>query len=95
MSKEEEILAFLSSKVFDPILDSKVASRQVKAGVNYTIMRLQQLDANGMVRYFWSAIAGTDNSVRFSRFMKDEGFVRFEDIADEFAKRFNDEWLKS
>ncbi len=94
MKKEEEIMAFLSKNVFDPILNSNKASKELKQGVRLTIMRLSERDASGMRNYYWSAIVGTDKSTRFARLMKKEGFNRFEEVIDEFRERFNDAWIK-
>ncbi|MFA5075548.1 MAG: hypothetical protein WC436_05605 [Candidatus Babeliales bacterium] len=63
--------------------------------MRYTIMRLNNLDAKGMVSYYWSAIVGTDRSTEFARQMRSEGFTRFEEVIDEFRDRFNDTWLIS
>lgn len=95
MTKEEQILAFLRERVFQPILDSPRATKELKAGVNMTIVRLNQRDAAGMVKYYWSAIVGTEKSTRFARMMRQEGFTRFEEVIDEFRSRFNDAWLRS
>ena len=95
MSKKQEIMEFLSHNIFDFILNNPKASETLKKGVRYTIMRLNNLDANGMVRYYWSAIVGTERSTEFARQMRSEGFTRFEEVIDEFRDRFNDAWLKS
>lgn len=95
MTKEEEVMGFLSHNVFDPILNSSNASDALKKGVRYTIMRLNNLDATGMVSYYWSAIIGTEKSTEFARQMRSEGFTRFEEVIDEFRDRFNDAWLRS
>jgi len=95
MKKEQEIMDFLSKKVFSPVLASPSASQQLKTGIRYTIMRLEQRDAVGMISYFWSAIVGTEQSVQFSKLMKQEGFDRFEEVLEDFRDRFNDEWLRS
>ena len=95
MSKEEEIMEFLKQNVFDPILNSPDASNSLKKGVRYTIMRMQERNAIGMVSYYWSAIVGTERSTEFARMMRKEGFVRFEEVIDEFRDRFNDDWLNS
>jgi hypothetical protein len=57
--KEKEIMRFLHEKVFDPILTSSEASESLKQGIRYTIMRMNERDAAGMIRYYWSAIART------------------------------------
>ncbi len=95
MTKEEQILQFLRENVFDPILNSISASQTLKQGVRFTIMRLQERDALGMVSYYWSAIVGTERSTEFARQMRQEGFTRFEEVIDEFRDRFNDVWLRN
>ena len=95
MTKEAEIMQFLSENVFDPILNSSSASNTLKQGVRYTIMRLEQRDAQEMVHYYWSAIVGTERSTEFARQMRAEGFTRFEEVLDEFRDRFTNRWLNS
>lgn len=94
MTKEQELMGFLYEKVFDPILISKTASSKIKSGVNLTISRMNKLNAEKMVQYFWSALA-TENAIAFSNQMKAEGLTRFEDVMEEFRDRFNDNWIKS
>lgn len=95
MTKEEEIMNFLDTKVFSPILASSKASDNLKRGVRYTIMCLKERDAKGMMQYYWSAIIGTENSRSFATLMKKEGFGRFEEVLEEFRDKFTDKWLKS
>jgi len=95
MPKNEEIMNFLHTNVFDPILNSESASNRLKKGVRYTIMRMNERDEIGKIQYYWSAIVGTEKSTNFSRDMRNEGFTRFEEIIDEFRDRFNDNWLNS
>ncbi len=92
--KERQILEFLHARIFDPILASPRASKSLKQGVRYTIMRLEERDAAGMVHYYWSAIVGTERSVGFAARMRQEGFTRFEEAIDEFRVRFNDRFLR-
>ena len=93
MTKEQEIMAFLHEKVFDPILSSPDASHKVKSGVNLTIGRMNRLSAEKMVQYYWHALS-TPNSIEFSKHLKGEKLPRFEDVMEEFRDRFNDKWLK-
>ncbi len=92
--KKQEIMAFLHEHVFDPVLESPVASNRLKQGVRSTIMRMNQRDSAGMVLYFWSAISGTERSLPFADDMEREGFTRFEDnqVVEEFRRRFGDAW---
>src|ERR1035441_10050019 len=87
--KEREVMDFLHSRVFDPILQSPGASEKLKTGVRYTIMRLEERDAKGMVQYYWSAIIGTERSKGFAALVKKEGFGRFEEALEEFRDRFD------
>ena len=50
MNKEDEVMQFLTERVFNPILQSETASQNLKQGVRYTIMRLRERDAAGMIR---------------------------------------------
>lgn len=93
VTKENEVMQFLSEKVFDPVLHSPDASESIKKGVKRTITRMNQLKATGMLKYYWSSVAGTEHSAGFSAKMHQEGFTRFEDVIDEFAARFTTEWL--
>ncbi len=90
-------MAFLHERVFDPILNSPDASARLKTGVRYTIMRMNERDPLGMVQYYWSAVQGTDRSIRFADDMRVEGFTRFEDpaVLEEFRIRFGDDWIRS
>jgi hypothetical protein len=92
--KELEIMDFLHQRIFDPILQSTGASEKLKQGVRYTIMRLEQRDAAGMIQYYWSAIIGTERSIGFAALMRQEGFDRFEEALEEFRTRFDDRFLR-
>jgi hypothetical protein len=92
--KEQEIMDFLHQWIFDAILQSPVASEKLKQGVRYTILHMEQRDAEGMVQYYWSAIIGTDRSIGFAAQMRQEGFDRFEEALEEFRIRFDDRFLR-
>jgi len=95
LQKKQEILNYLHENVFDPILNSEKASDKLKKGIRYTIMRLNESDSAGIVHFYWSAVSGTDRSIEFARQMREEGFIRFEEILEDFRMRFNDQWIKS
>jgi hypothetical protein len=95
VTKEDEVMQFLSDRVFDPILHSPEASESLKKGVRRTIIRMKQLKATGMLKYYWSSVSGTDHSPAFAVKIHHEGFTRFEDVIEEFRARFTDEWLNT
>jgi hypothetical protein len=80
---------FLHQQVFDPILQSLLASEKLKQGARFTIVRMEQRDAVGMIQYYWSAIIGTERSIGFAALLRDEGFERFEEALEEFRVRFD------
>lgn len=92
-AKEQEIMSYLHERVFDPILTSSSASDRLKQGVRYTIMRMRERDAAGMVSYYWAAVKGTDPSINFATLMRTEGFNRFEEVLEDFREKFNDRFL--
>ena len=91
--KESQIMDFLHHQVFDPVLNSPNASQRLKTGIRLTIARMSQRDARGMVAYFWSAIQGTDRSIRFAEEMSAEGFTRFEEVLEQFRSTFDERFL--
>ena len=87
--KKLEIMEFLHQKVFDPALQSPYSSKAIKAGVLQTILRMEQLSsADAMIRFFWSALHGTDRSIRFADMMAEVGLTRFEEVLEDFRRRF-------
>jgi hypothetical protein len=85
---------FLHDWVFDEVLQSPIASNELKSGVRLTITRMERLDAAGMVQYFWSAVIGTERSIGFAARMKREGFDRFEEALEDFRVRFDNKFLR-
>jgi hypothetical protein len=92
--KEREIMEFLHERIFDPILQSTNASADLKQGVRFTIIRMQDRDAAGMISYYWSAIIGTPRSIGFAARMRREGFARFEEALEEFRVRFDNDFIQ-
>ncbi|HEV3279585.1 MAG TPA: hypothetical protein VG860_22550 [Terriglobia bacterium] len=92
--KEQEIMDFLHRRIFDTILQSPAASDRLRQGVRYTIMRMEQRDAAGMVQCYWSAIIATERSIGFAALMRQEGFDRFEEALEEFRVHFDEEFLR-
>ena len=86
---EQKIMQFLHDRVFGPVMNSPEASADLKAGARLTANRMQQLDAAGLVQYFWSSVIGTERSIDFAAKLKNAGFVRFEEVIDDFRERFS------
>ncbi|MGP1430954.1 hypothetical protein [Treponema sp.] len=56
---------------------------------------MSKLNAEKIIQYYWSAIVGTEKSINFARNMKASGFVRFEEILEEFRNKFDDAFLRT
>lgn len=99
MDKKAEIISYFNREVFEPGLikcKENNLPKNVAQGLRYTKMRMEnQKDAKGVLQYFWSAIHGTDKSIRFAEIMKEYELVRFEDLLEDVRVRFNDEYFAS
>jgi len=94
-TKEQQIMDYLNKNVFGPVLNSEKSSNTLKQAARMTIIRMENRDAKGMVHFFWSAIAGTERSIRIAELAKKEGFSRFEEVYEEFRVLFDDKFLRS
>lgn len=92
-----EIMNYFDEKIFNPALDFAKRNHNniVFKGVNLTRARMHRLSSEKKIQFFWSAIVGTDKSIRFSDILKDNGVTRFEDIIEEVRVKFNNDYLKA
>lgn len=91
MSKEQEILDFLETRMFIPILKSSTTSARFKKATRGLRLRMQQRDAQGMIRYFWSTVVDAKaKHANYGRILKNESFPEFEEVVNEFRARFHE-----
>ena len=92
----QEMDNYFNAKLFEPTIkyatDNNI--KEIAQGARYTRMRMEQLDSKKKLQYFWSAIQGTEKSIKFSKLLKDNGVLRFEDILEEVREKFNNEYFK-
>ena len=92
----QEMDNYFNKKIFEPAIkyaeDNNI--KEIAQGARYTRMRMEQLDSKKKLQYFWSAIQGTEKSIEFSKLLKNNGVLRFEDILEEVREKFNDEYFK-
>ena len=92
----QEMDNYFNTKLFEPTIkyatDNNI--KEIAQGARYTRMRMSQLDSKKKLQYFWSAIQGTEKSIEFSKLLKSNGVLRFEDILEEVRIKFNDEYFK-
>ena len=92
--KERQIMHFLHAHIFDSILVSPQASEPLKKGVRYTITRLEERDAAGMVQYYWSAIVGTERASALRLVCDKKGSSGLRKQLTNSGWRFNDRFLR-
>lgn len=94
--KREEIMNYFNETIFEPAIRYSQENniKEIAQGARYTRMRMQQLDAVGMIHYFWAAVQGTDKSIAFSELLRDNQVLRFEDILEDVRVRFNNDYLR-
>ena len=92
----QEMDNYFNARLFEPTIkyatDNNI--KEIAQGARYTRMRMSQLDSKKKLQYFWSAIQGTEKSIKFSKLLKDNGVLRFEDILEEVREKFNDEYFR-
>lgn len=91
MSKEQEILNFLEVKMFTPILESSSTSERFKKATRGLRIRIQQRDAQGMIKYFWNTVVNDKaKDATYGRMLKNEGFPEIEEVLNEFRVLFHE-----
>ncbi|WP_304393404.1 hypothetical protein [uncultured Clostridium sp.] len=93
--RKEEVFNYFNETIFEPAIQYGKEHNipKMSQGARYTRMRFQLLSPDKMIHYFWSAIIGTEKSIPFSKLLKDNNVLRFEDIIDEVRDRFGNEYL--
>ena len=94
MTKEREILTFLYNNFFNKLLSLESMTDGLKKNVEDNIRALNDRSAEGMIRYFWSNMAGEETKKVLGKRLEDEGFVEFDKVIEEFKIRFDDAWLR-
>jgi hypothetical protein len=89
--KEHELMCWLWERQFAELLAD--GSKSVKAGVTLTVERMHGRDYNGMWRYYYACIEGTDRSVSFRQLLDAEQLPSFESNVRAFQERFPQKWL--
>lgn len=97
VQKQKAIMDYFDNTIFSPALTYGKEHNLVDVvrGVNLTKARMSRLASEKMIQYFWSAIIGTDKSIRFSKMMKEHNILRFEDIIEEVREKFNEDFLRA
>lgn len=89
--KKLSVLAFLTESVFEPILASPATPADVRSRVQATAEAVNAMEtAREIIPFYCNAIM---NSTHLPTRMKESGVPRFEEVMEEFRKRFSDQWL--
>ena len=94
--RKEEMLEYFNETIFEPAIQYGKEHNipKMSQGARYTRMRFQLLTSDKILHYFWSAIVGTDKSIPFSKLLKDNNVLRFEDLIDDVRDRFGNGYFE-
>jgi|SRR5688572_2890880 hypothetical protein len=87
LSKEKEVMHFLRENVFDPIVNSPVASSRLKELIVKTVRSLNA-EAGWQMVDSWLYMTSKPVEFEVIHKMKEEGFTQFETTLAEFRTRF-------
>lgn len=96
--KKQELLNDLEMKVFTPIeIKAKELNNQkLLKGVRLTRIRMNQLpDGKAVLKFFWSAITGTNKSIKFYNLLYENNLPSFESILVEIREKYTDNYMNS
>ena len=95
MDKKEQLLQYLNSQLFSPVLESPYASSQLKYDFEHTRQTLEEFSAEGILFYIWNSFANCDAQIVLANRLLDEWFINYEHTLDQFKNEFTYEWLMS
>jgi hypothetical protein len=91
MTKEDEILNFLETRMFMPILNSPVTSERFKKATRGLRIRLKQRDAQEMIQYFWNTVVDANaKHANYGRMLQNEKFSDFDEFVNDFRVKFKE-----
>lgn len=91
MTKEDEILDFLETRMFMPILNSPVTSERFKKATRGLRIRLKQRDAQEMIQYFWNTVVDANaKHANYGRMLQNEKFSDFDEFVNDFRVKFKE-----
>lgn len=93
--KKAEILSYFHLQILDPILISLTASQSLKRQICQAMRKMGRYDSCTVLKCYWTEIQGEDRRTKLADQMRDEGFPRFEQMAEEVKMKFNTTWLRS
>lgn len=95
INKKQQIIDYLDSNLFKPIIYSPYASQQLKHDFKYMRDLLDQFSAEGILNYIWNMLGNKEVEAVLSNRLMDEGFYNYDHILDEFKHEFTYDWLLS
>lgn len=93
MTKKEELLYFLQDNLFKPILNSPLASSELKFDFSSMFTTIKDFSAEGIVLYFWTTMDHEEVHIVFSERLSYETSIDFPTFINEFKRQFTYDWL--
>lgn len=95
INKKQEIINYLDSNLFMPIMHSPNASQQLKHDFMHTKTLLNQFSAEGVINYVWNMLGNHEVEALLSNRLMEEGFYNYNQVLNEFKHEFTYDWLLS
>lgn len=95
MTKKEELLYFLQDNLFNPILNSPLASSELKFDFSAMLASIKDFSAEGIVLYFWTTMDHQEVHMVFSERLYHEASLDFSNFIEAFKSQFTYDWLLS
>lgn len=95
MTKKEQLLDFLNTNLFDPILCSPYSSDELKYDFNYMYNTIKNFSVEGILIYFWTTMANSEVQMIFVHRLEEEDLLDFNKFLTQFKTYFTYEWLRS
>lgn len=91
----DEVLSYAKSKVLCPIIDSNAASVELKDSMRRTIVRIEKMNVLQAIDFVKGLVISEENRPNdVAKRIKESGFLRFEDVIEEFRIKFSIDWIE-
>lgn len=93
--KKQQLLDYLDTNLFIPIMCSPSASFQLKNDFEHTRELIKDFSASGILCYIWTMLSNNEMKVLLNNRLLDEGLGDYTHILNDFNNEFTYDWLMS
>lgn len=93
--KKQQLLDYLDTNLFIPIMCCPNASFQLKGDFEHTRELIQDFSAAGILCYIWTMLSNKEMNLLLKNRLLDEGLGDYTHILNDFNQEFTYDWLMS